>query len=660
MENIESVIEYTKKLKLLYVEDDSSARNATLMILEGFFEDIVIAVDGEDGFEKFQANSIDIIITDINMPRLNGVEMLKKIRAINKDVSALIFSAYNESKYFMDSIKLEVQGYLLKPIDMKQFTLTLFKIVEKLILKAEAEKNLNLLNQYQELTDKSSIISKTNKKGVITYANQQFCDISGYSEDELLGKPHNIIRHPDMPKEAFKNLWETIKDKKQIWQGVVKNKKKNGQAYYVKTAVKPILDKDGNILEYIALRDDITDIMNPKRQFYDFIDATKEPMVALIKVEGLEDIEKFYGQKLYRSIEEELADILNNILSENIKFDNIYVLGNCEYAFASNKDNITLSVDETINELIDFNNKIHNSTLSISHIDCDISLRISFAYSEKVLENIRYGMDRLKSTDETFIFANNLAKEEQYRAGENLQILKMIKSAVDDGRIISYFQPIINNATRMTEKYESLVRLIDEEDKVMSPFFFLDVAKKGIHYSEITNFVLENSFKSLKETKKEISINISALDIERESTRKKIFEFLKIYKAEASRVVFELLEDENVKDFKAIKEFISEVKEYGVRIAIDDFGTGYSNFERLIDYQPDILKIDGSLVKNIETSKLSLSVVKTVIAFAKEQDMKTVAEYVENENIYNILKNLGVDYSQGYYFGKPQPLGTQI
>ena len=105
--------------------------------------------------------------------------------------------------------------------------------------------------------------------------------------------------------------------------------------------------------------------------------------------------------------------------------------------------------------------------------------------------------------------------------------------------------------------------------------------------------------------------------------------------------------------------FISRVKDYGVQIAIDDFGAGYSNFERLNDYQPDIIKIDGSFVKNIETSQLSLSVVKTIIAFAKVQNIKIVAEYVENENIYHILKNLGVNYSQGYYFGKPQPLEMQ-
>ncbi len=124
----------------------------------------------------------------------------------------------------------------------------------------------------------------------------------------------------------------------------------------------------------------------------------------------------------------------------------------------------------------------------------------------------------------------------------------------------------------------------------------------------------------------------------------------------ANRIVFELLEDEKVKDFKVVKDFISLVKTFGCKIAIDDFGVGYSNFERLLDYQPDILKIDGSLVKDIEINSFSLSVVKTIIAFAKEQNIQTIAEYVESESIYNILNDIGVDYSQGYYFGKPKAL----
>jgi EAL domain-containing protein (putative c-di-GMP-specific phosphodiesterase class I) len=191
---------------------------------------------------------------------------------------------------------------------------------------------------------------------------------------------------------------------------------------------------------------------------------------------------------------------------------------------------------------------------------------------------------------------------------------------------------------------------------MLSPFFFLDIAKKGRLYSSITDVVLENSFGALKKTTKDITINISALDIEKTSTREKIFELLEQYKDDRSRIIMELLEDESVKDFDTIRYFIIKVKSQGVRIAIDDFGAGYSNFERLLDYQPDIIKIDGCLIKNILIDDFSLDVVETIVAFAKKQNIKTVAEFVENADIYTLLTKLGVDYSQGYYFGKPDTL----
>lgn len=97
------------------------------------------------------------------------------------------------------------------------------------------------------------IISETDLKGVITYANRKFCDISGYSKDELIGKPHNIIRHPDMPKEAFSKVWSTIQSG-QIWHGLVKNLRKDGKFYWVETEILPSKDEDGNVTGYLAAR----------------------------------------------------------------------------------------------------------------------------------------------------------------------------------------------------------------------------------------------------------------------------------------------------------------------------------------------------------------------------------------------------------------------
>jgi diguanylate cyclase (GGDEF)-like protein/PAS domain S-box-containing protein len=134
--------------------------------------------------------------------------------------------------------------------------------------------NTNLLNEYKKAVDLSNIVSKTNPKGVITYVNDKFCDISGYTRDELIGKPHNVIRHPDMDREAFKDLWDTIKAKKS-WHGIVKNMKKNGGQYIVDTTVIPILDVDGDVTEYIAIRHDITELEETKEQLRNINKAMK-------------------------------------------------------------------------------------------------------------------------------------------------------------------------------------------------------------------------------------------------------------------------------------------------------------------------------------------------------------------------------------------------
>jgi len=153
--------------------------------------------------------------------------------------------------------------------------------------------NSNLLAEYKKAVDLSNIVSKTNPKGVITYVNDKFCEISGYTREELIGKPHNIIRHPDMPREAFKDLWDTIKAKKS-WNGVVTNMKKDGSQYIVDTTVIPILDVDGDVVEYIAIRHDITELEETKQQLRNINKAMKH------KVDELYSMTNTLEQKAYK------------------------------------------------------------------------------------------------------------------------------------------------------------------------------------------------------------------------------------------------------------------------------------------------------------------------------------------------------------------------
>ena len=119
-------------------------------------------------------------------------------------------------------------------------------------------------------------------------------------------------------------------------------------------------------------------------------------------------------------------------------------------------------------------------------------------------------------------------------------------------------------------------------------------------------------------------------------------------------ITFEILESESISDYNAIKTFIDDMKKVGAKVAIDDFGSGYSNFEHLINLDIDFIKIDGSLIKNIHREPSAYNIVNLINTFAHESNIKTVGEFVENEEIYKTLQEIGVDYAQGYYFAKPE------
>lgn len=264
MDKIDLLITFVSKFKVLYVEDDKQTQKATLGFLNEFFEDITLAEDGEKGLEVFNKTAFDLIITDINMPNINGIEMIENIRFDNDTTPIIVLSAHNETNYFMDCIQLGVEGFLLKPIEIDPFVAALEKIIEIHQLRKAQKTSSDLFKQYQNVVDAAAIVSKADPQGNITFANDKFCQLSGYPMNELLGKNHNIIRHPDMPSAVFKEMWHTIKTLKKTWNGKVKNRKKDGSHYWVDTVIKPIVDFDGNIVEFIGIRNDITEIENNK------------------------------------------------------------------------------------------------------------------------------------------------------------------------------------------------------------------------------------------------------------------------------------------------------------------------------------------------------------------------------------------------------------
>jgi PAS domain S-box-containing protein len=654
IEKSNEITKFAKKINLLYIVKDKNNKNNNLNFFEIFFNKVTCLDDGIKALKKFSKRKYSIVITDIDILGISGFDLIEKIKTIDSSVITIIYTNNEDRNSFLKTIELKIDGYLIPPFDKNKF----FEILDKTIkITKDKKKDSKVLEQYNELINKNSIISKTDENGIITFVNDNFCKTSEYSREELLGKTHNLLRHTENSDEFYKSLWNTIKNKKSEWSGVIKNLSKSGKTYYIKATIKPILDFNNDIVEYISIRSTVNAVMSDKKHLIDKIESNNLFLLVLIQIEDFDILDKFYNILTVDKIEKTFAFNMLSYLPNSYIFENIYNIGNGRFALLA--DFFEYSSSEiNINEYLElFVKNIKKSILIIDEIEYDLNIIISYSFGkEHLYEDAKYGLDDAINKNEVINYSNDYSIREHKEAKKNMEIIKMVKIALDNYKIVSYFQPIINNKTKEIEKYESLVRLVDENGNVLSPYSFLDISKKGSYYNKITHRVLENSFKILEHISTKISINLSSLDIEKEETRVKLYSLLEEYKEDASRIVFELLEDEDVKDFAVIKSFIKRVKKLGVMIAIDDFGAGYSNFERLLEFEPDILKIDGSLVKNIVNDTYSRNIVETIVSFARKQNIITIAEFVENEEIFNILNEMGVDYSQGYYFGEPKKI----
>lgn len=600
--------------------------------------------------KRYINNPIEKLLEDIRDFRQTNQISNKNIQ-LNDE-----FAVFQKAFYDMTNIILDKETELY------------LKTQEQKLANKELENMISQLTAYQIALDETSIVSKADLNGIITYVNSQLCEKTGYTQSELIGKAHSIFKHPDTPKEVFVKLWQTI-TKGEIYKGVIQNRAKNGQGYYVKTTIVPIFDVNQKIKEYIAVRDDITDIMQAKKDLeesYYYDSLTKLPnrnqllldleneesnKLVLLNIDSFKEINDFYGHYA--------GDEILLLVSQKIKsyFDTqakVYKMPSDEYALLFNSSKI--SDDEIKKEVGHFIDEISDTNFSIDNIEISINLTAGISLHSEYSNALKDADIALKTAKRHGIFMsecdeNSTLEAEQYK--NNILWAHKLKAAIKDDNIVPYYQPIYNNKTSQIEKYEVLMRLIDDE-KAISPWFFLDIAKKTKLYKKLTKIIVEKSFAYFNDKDYEFSINLSAEDIESDEIKEFIMAQFEKYPNIKDKVVFEIVESEGFKNFDDIISFIKNAKMQGCKIAIDDFGTGYSNFEYLLKLKADYVKIDGSLIKNINNDKDAYEVVKIITQFATSQGMKTIAEFVSSKEIQDIMVELGVDYTQGYYISEPK------
>jgi PAS domain S-box-containing protein len=256
-----------KRLTLLYVEDDDVIRTELSQLLTNFFSMVHVAKSGKEGLRTYLENQdhIDLILTDVNMPELNGIEMIKKVRDFDTKIPVIFATAYSDSEFLVEAIKLRVQEYIVKPIDVRYLISLMNDVASTLYQDFLLKQQQDELEKYKEILDLNNIVIKMDTHLNITYVNELFCEITGFSSEDLIGKELKYLKYQDMGNDIYTNLYANILNNKS-WQGKLKNIKKDGTSFTTDAYVIPTLDETGEMTGAISIQKDITEELSKKRE----------------------------------------------------------------------------------------------------------------------------------------------------------------------------------------------------------------------------------------------------------------------------------------------------------------------------------------------------------------------------------------------------------
>jgi len=674
----------SKKGKRLYVE-----MFAETIFFDGGYAGLAFFIDKTQEFKNKNMLNVDLIVNSLIAQIHDEKELLQEIYEKLKETACFSEVKMNERT---DKKELEVKNdcekenynsYLYLPIVVDGELIASYSLYSKyknffdekiLFTWKEIQKKIilalkNIQNQKNLLILKSAIdksfqwVVITDKEGKIIYVNDVVEEISGYKKEEIIGKNPKIFNSGLQPKEFYKELWNII-IKGEIFNDIIVNKRKDGNLFYLKDKIIPI--KIDNENYFVSLGIDITKekLLEEELNFTKYIDALtklwnrngflfnaqsrlkegKNYALFIIDIEDFKLFNEVKGYKYGDLILTEFAKFLKNIFYNN---DLIARLGNDDFAVLMEFDNLK-NLSSVINKLLE---KVKQKS------DFPVNINIGIALYPKDAENIEELIEKAyialsfnkKIDKNVYNFYNeNISLEiENY-----LKVKDLVKEAIEKDEFIYYFQPYVDSENFKIHGAESLLRIKKEND-IINPNVFIDYVEKSGIIKKIEILMIKKLINCIKELKFPFSFNLSGVSLRDEKHINKLIDLSKEF---AEYFTIEITERELIENLEYTKKIFEMFKAMGYKIAIDDFGTGYSSLSYISNLPIDILKIDISFVRDIDINKKNLIIVDTIINFAKKLKLKTIAEGVEKESQIKILRDLGCDYIQGFYFYKPMPL----
>jgi len=407
------------------------------------------------------------------------------------------------------------------------------------------------------------------------------------------------------------------------------------------------LENKKNELYDTLTNDTITNLYS-RSKLYNDLQELKNGSLILIDIDSFSTINNTYGYLVGDKILCKIANILQNA---NIDTELIYRIESDHFVllFEDKEDDYLLETALKIKSLLTSKYfSIEELTLFIN-----VSIGISASTHIDLLQKAEIAIyaSRNKQDDKIEFYSEEL--DTIKIINNNLLWSKRLAKAIEENNIITYFQPIVECKTQKIVKYETLVRLI-YNDEVFSPIHFLGAARNAGLLTKITKIVFEQACEVFTTNDFEFSVNITNHDLMDKKFVKNLLGYCNKYNINPSRVSLEILEDASISKNNYALHNLKKLRDVGFLLSIDDFGVEYSNFSQLKSLDINSVKIDGSFIKDIHQDEYSEYITEAILSYSKKIKVKTIAEYVHSKEVFEKINSLGVDYAQGYYFGKPE------
>lgn len=547
------------------------------------------------------------------------------------------------------------------------------KLSDKVLLRTRTlNEKMALLTSYKKALDTAGLVSKYSSKNTMIEVNQALCICSGYSAHELIGKKCSFL----WTQESIELIPEIMKiiEQGKSWKGLITIETKSKKLLHLESNIVPIFDENQQIRELVNVSYDVTSLIETtqsltRRLHYDSLtelpnrvkllvdskQALAQPIqLVLLNIDTFNEINSFYGHFIADTLLKRLAEFLADYVQDlpmtvyKLPIDEFAILIDARWSFKQ--------LEEFVQPLLE---KVALQDFKINFQKIKLTITAGVASSERVGSNPRdvivaadMALKLAKRQRKPYVLYDpNLNIKQGYE--KNLAWIKRLRSALDEDRLVAFYQPVVKIDTLEVDYYECLARIIEPNNEVIAPYHFLEASKKLKLYPQLTRRMIQKAFERFANETHRFSINLSIEDIADPVMNAWIVQQVRDCSF-SSRIIFEIVESEGIQNYDVVNLFIRDVKKHGVKIAIDDFGAGYSNFIYIMRLDVDFIKIDGSIIRNIHLDRPSQVITETIIDFARKLGIKTVAEFVSDPTVYGYVKNLNLDSLQGYLFGEPE------